>query len=437
MNNYPERIKDKLKDAISEMASAPELFVKNPGKDFTRNRKLTFENVIQLLLSMGGNTLYKELLTYFDYDADTVSSSAFIQQRDKILPFALEFLLNEFTNSHDKLKTFKGFRLFAADGTDLNIPHNPKDSETYFQSDPDVKGFNLMHLNAMYDLCNSLYVDGLIQPGKHENECRALTDLVDRSKIPEKVIVIADRGYESYNVFAHFERKGWNYIIRVKDRASNGILSALDLPDAKEFDKEICFTLTRKQTNEVKSHPEIYKFMPINSTFDYLDLHKNKFYPISFRVVRFKISEETYETIITNLGYSEFPPETLKELYQMRWGIETSFRELKYAIGLASFHSKKVEHITQEIFARLVMYNFCEMITLNVIIRQKSTKHRYQVNFTVAIQICRYFLRSRGNVQPPDVEALIQKNVLPVREGRKAPRKMRNRTSVSFLYRVA
>ena len=25
----------------------------------------------------------------------------------------------------------------------------------------------------------------------------------------------------------------------------------------------------------------------------------------------------------------------------MRWGIETSFRELKYAVGLTSFHSKK------------------------------------------------------------------------------------------------
>jgi IS4 transposase len=82
------------------------------------------------------------------------------------------------------------------------------------------------------------------------------------------------------------------------------------------------------------------------------------FYPIKLRVVRFKISDDSFETIITNLDSEKFPPNKIKELYHLRWGVETSFRELKYAIGLISFHSKKVEHITQEIFARLVMYDY-------------------------------------------------------------------------------
>mgnify|MGYP000615202485 FL=1 len=58
----------------------------------------------------------------------------------------------------------------------------------------------------------------------------------------------------------------------------------------------------------------------------------------------------------------------------MRWGIETSFRELKYAIGLCCFHSKKVEYIMQEIYARLILYNYCELITMHVIIQQKRYK---------------------------------------------------------------
>ena len=75
-------------------------------------------------------------------------------------------------------------------------------------------------------------------------------------------------------------------------------------------------------------------------------------------------------------------------------GIETSFRELKYAIGLCCFHSKKVEYIMQEIYARLILYNYCELITMHVIIQQKGTKHVYQMNYTIAIHICRYFLRN-------------------------------------------
>lgn len=437
MTNYPSFVKGKLIETISKMAKEPKSFVKNPNKDFTRNRKLSLNTVMKLMLSMGGNSVTSELMEHFDYNMDMASSSAFIQQRDKLQSSAFEYLLKEFTHSFQDLKTYEGYRLLAVDGSDLNICHNPNDVDTYFQSTPDSKGFNQLHLNAMYDLCNKLYVDVCIQPGRKENEFMALTGMTDRSNISGDVMVVADRGYESYNVFAHIEKKGWKYAIRVKDIMSNGILSALNLPDADEFDVDIDINLTKKQTNEVKSKPEIYKFVPKTSTFDYLDLRINKFYPIKFRVLRFKITNDAYETIITNLDSGKFPSKKIKELYHLRWGIETSFRELKYAIGLISFHSKKVEHITQEIYARLVMYNFCELITMHVVIQQKETKHCYQVNFTRAIQVCKHYFKCQSDISPPDVEALIRKNILPIREGRKDPRKVKAKAVVSFLYRVA
>ncbi len=435
MNEYPNTVKEALTSLIKEMSTAPALFVKDPKRDFTRKRKLPFENVVQLLLSMGGNSIYKELLEAQGYDANTATAAAFVQQRDKILPFAFEFLLHEFTQSYSDIKTYKGFRLIAVDGSDMHIATDPDNLDTYFQNSPDKHGFNLLHLNAMYDLCNRLYLDSCIQPRKCENEHKALTDMVDRSRINGNVIVIADRGYECYNNFAHIERKGWNYLIRVKDIGSSGILSGLHLPPTQEFDVTLRRILTKKSTNEVKAHPETYRFLANNATFDFLDLKSNMFYPISFRVVRFRIADDSYETVITNLSQSDFSPVELKELYRMRWGIETSFRELKYAVGLTSFHSKKVEYIAQEIYARMIMYNFSEMITLHVIIQLRDTKYAYQVNFTVAIQICRYFFRC--NVLPPNVEALIQKNTLPVRPGRKDIRKIRPKTAVSFIYRVA
>lgn len=65
---------------------------------------------------MGGNNIYKELLEYFKCDVATATSSAFIQQRGKILPSALEDLFKAFTNSFNYYKTFNGHRLLAADG---------------------------------------------------------------------------------------------------------------------------------------------------------------------------------------------------------------------------------------------------------------------------------------------------------------------------------
>ncbi|MDF2673809.1 MAG: hypothetical protein K0R09_2074 [Clostridiales bacterium] len=327
--------------------------------------------------------------------------------------------------------------MLAVDGSDLCIAHNPNDIENYFVTSKNAKRYNLLHLNAMYDLCSRVYVDSIVQTGRKENEFQALTDMVDRSDIKEKTIVIADRGYESYNIFEHIAKKGWNYVIRVKDIGSNGITSGLSLPNQETFDIEYSTLLTRRQTNEIKAHPEKYKFMPQSQKFDYLSVGDKGNYPITFRVVRFAISENAYEVIITNLTKKEFPVEKIKEIYRMRWGIETSFRELKYAIGLTNFHSKKAAYILQEIFARLTMYNFCEIITTHVVIQQKGRKYSYQVNFTMAISICLYYFRSSNAISPPNVEALIQKNILPVRNGRKDPRKVRTKSSVSFIYRVA
>ena len=87
--------------------------------------------------------------------------------------------------------------------------------------------------------------------------------------------------------------------------------------------------------------------MPTNQVFDYLPTGCSDDYPLSFRIVRFKISEASYKVVITNLDRFRFPPEKLKEIYHSRWGIETSFSELKYAIGLTIFHSKKAEYIKQ------------------------------------------------------------------------------------------
>ena len=43
-----------------------------------------------------------------------------------------------------------------------------------------------------------------------------MTQMIDRYKGEKKTIFIADRGYETYNIFAHVQEKGMYYLIRVK-----------------------------------------------------------------------------------------------------------------------------------------------------------------------------------------------------------------------------
>ncbi|MEY8676417.1 transposase [Thomasclavelia cocleata] len=60
--------------------------------------------------------------------------------------------------------------------------------------------------------------------------------------------------------------------------------------------------------------------------------------------------------------YEKFTIDDNRDLYCKRWGIENSFRELKYAIGLNALHSKKRKLIQQETYARMILYNFCQRI---------------------------------------------------------------------------
>lgn len=436
--NYSAEVKQKLLSIIQEMDSSHWLFTKNPETDFSRKKKWSFNEIMKFMLSMEGKSLKDELLEYFDFDNSTPSNSAFNQRRAQILPEAFEFLFQESTNSFKDNATYKGLRLIACDGSDLCIAHNPKDETTYFQSLPDSKGFNQLHLNAFYDLCNRRYIDAIIQPARFENENSAMCELIDRYK-GQTAIFVADRGYENYNIFAHAEHKGMYYLIRAKDITSNGITSALTtLPKTYEFDEWVNITLTKKQTNEVKANLQKYRIIMKKKPFDYLDLHVNKFYEMKMRVVRFPISQDTYECIITNLPQELISANEIKQLYAKRWGIETSFRELKYALGLTRFHAKKTEYIMQEIWSRMTLYNFCEIIATNVVVKKKDgCKHVYQLNYTRAIRICRHFLSIKEEKVPPDVEYLIGHELLPVRTGRSDPRKVKTQSVISFLYRAA
>ena len=82
---------------IRKMGEHPEQYVRQPGRDFTRPRTLTFETVISLLLTMSENSIGKILIGRFQNSEKTPSASAFVQQRQKLLPVALETLFHRLT----------------------------------------------------------------------------------------------------------------------------------------------------------------------------------------------------------------------------------------------------------------------------------------------------------------------------------------------------
>lgn len=436
MRYTPKFLRGMLHSMIRKMGEAPEKYVRRPGRDFTRPRTLTFETVISLLLTMSENSIGKVLIGRFQNSEKTPSAPAFVQQRQKLLPAAMETLFHRFTALLRPEKTFCGYRLLAVDGSSLKSASYPEDPASYRPGTPRQHGWNLWHMNALFDLENGIYTDLIVQKEHEKNECRALCQMAERFRISGKVILLADRNYESCNNLAHLEKQGWNYLIRIRDKA-RGIAYGTPLPDQPEFDIPLRLNLGRLTPRQLETRgiavPESYYRILPTMTFDFLKPDSPEFYEISFRIVRVLTDGGSMETLITNLDPERFPTSALKQLYAMRWGIETSFRGLKYAVGLIHLHAKKPELVLQEIFASFLVYNFTAAAAWSVDTAQGASRYKRHVNFSDAVFACCAFLRRSA----ADPLPLLRRKLLPFRPGRASPRPKIPGNRISACYACA
>ncbi|MBR3264834.1 MAG: IS4 family transposase [Erysipelotrichaceae bacterium] len=407
---------------------------------FTRKaRKLDFIEDMKILLSCGASSMKKELYEHFDYDVETVSLPGFIRSRSKIKEEAFKELMDRMNKAYPCDKTYKGYRLLAVDGCELLISTDRNDADTY-KGQSNTKGCNQYHINCLHDILNHRYLDNITQSLKKENETEAMRQMAERYN-GEKAIFIADRNYATYNNMEHINRSGYKFLIRVKDiHSGTSILKTFkSLPSEGEFDEDVHIIFTKRQTKFIKNNPHIYKPIMSNQTFDFLS-KDDHFYDADYRVVRIKIdgSDEEYESLITNLDRKIFPAEEIKKLYKLRWDIEVSYRHLKYTVELNALHSKRRDFIRQEIWARLVMFNI-SMIIIDYISDHKLSRNErkleYKINITMAIFFIKEYMIIRKGGDPPDLENLIAKQMLPVRSDRHYSRNVRSHGFVSFGYR--
>lgn len=426
MNDYPSNVKQKLNSIIADMSEHHWLFSNNPEHDFMRQHqgKLSFYDTIRLIIGMGKGTTNDEIMDYFDMVPDLIpSQSAFNQRRSQISLSAFEYLFSEFSSSFPATTNkFKDHCILACDGCHIVYTTNSEIIEDYNKPRLiDYKGYNHMHLNGFVDVISKAFLD----------------------------IVIADRGYESYDLLFHCELKNLNYVFRVKaPSSSKSLLSyyAAELPDdLEEFDVTMKRYFTDKATKVMKDQSDVYRYInPSKNTphfYELLDRDRRHLYFMQFRVVKIKTAENTYEYLITNLPHS-FTMDDIKECYRWRWGIEISFRYLKHANGLLYFHSKKTEFLKQEIYANLTLYNFGIFIANEAAEenkkkeRKNDNKYLYEIDISSALKTARKFFIRRDSDKPIDIIKLILKYVHAVKEKfRQFDRFLRGISAIHFGYR--
>jgi len=423
---YPSILQDQLETIIRRQ-------LKLHGLSDGNSRKATHSDIIKTLIHMEGGRLDIELRRA----GLAITPSAFIQRRHQISSTLLQDLLAEFAAQQTEVETFHGYRVCAIDGSSVNIARDPQ-APTFALNPSTPKGYNQIKVNALYDVLNQLYISCEIQPQPEQDEIGALEFLLTWYDIDGKVLLLGDRGYSSYSLFATIqERPNTDFLIRIK-QGRGAMKCVADLP-MEEFDREVGFTITTTQTKEDKEKGYIFLQTHKNPKQTYSAntragrWNRPSPYPMKLRIVRVKLSTGELETLATSLPKS-ITASQIKELYHARWEIETAYRALKYN-GLVHIHGKSGEFAHQEVYAAMIASNFCSMIVNKIGLQRWKNGKMWQIDLKRANILCREYLRTPG----ADGEQLmrdIAKRTELVRPGRQNLRNLRVQSWRGFTYRV-
>ena len=181
-------------------------------------------------------------------------------------------------------------QLIACDGSSLDIFRNPGDPGTFFESSSkSPKGYNLAYINACYSILDRHLTDLVIQPGRKRNEYSAFCQMVDAADHGSLAVYICDRGYASYNNFAHVIENGQYFLILCTDKKTEGILG-FSLKGIREMDFHADRILTRSQSKKghIRNARKITVIYAVRSPWIILRMtNLNITFPCGWSVLRY------------------------------------------------------------------------------------------------------------------------------------------------------
>ena len=109
---------------------------------------------------------------------------------------------------------------------------------------------------------------------------------------------------------------------------------------------------------------------------------------------------------------------------------------MKYTIGLMNQHQRKDDLCKQQIWASLIMQNFCSRIISSIDVPQKEeNKYEYAIDYKMAVSLCKEFFRT-PNADGEKLLKDISKYVVPVRPDRQEDRNLKAKSFSGFCYRI-
>lgn len=365
--------------------------------DFSRDPILSFGRVVMMVMRLIKRSSAVELSHFFDEAGISrpVTDEALRKARKKVKSTAFLSLFNQISQlggEYKKLKTMHGMRVIAIDGSTLRLKATSSLQKEFGESST-YPGETLARISLAVDVLNGFVVDGNIDSFHTGERAMALAHIKKGEN--ENRLYVFDRGYWSPENIAEIIDKGQKLLMRIPLNVAASIRESSQSSGVYTF-----------SWNGKEYRLRYYKFMLNRGEMEYL---------------------------VTNLPKNQAADEELKELYHLRWGIETKYNHLKNTLDLKNLSGKDALFLKQDFFATLTISNLIAFAITDAeeASPDRNLRYIYKPNATYSAAVLRqFFVRAVVEDDPEKssaifdkIQDLIIKNVIPVRPRRSFFRK--------------
>jgi hypothetical protein len=408
---------------------------------FTRKRILTFPVLVTFLMNMLTKTLQVELDRFLKVLKEqsspvTVSKQAFSQARHKLSEqtFLLldERLVDEFY-TENTYRTWNGYRLIGIDGSTAQLPDSEEIRKEFgCVSNQYGPVMPMGRISVAYDVENGLNLDAIMAPYTREERDVALQHLAGVVAFDQRTegrrghegdLFLFDMGYPALYFIARFILAGKEVVIRTSDA----------------FLKEVQEAIHAEREDQIIQIPIQTATRPLPPKLKALKPDLDPMWVISLRVLTIHLEDGIAEYLLTTLLDAEaFPYHVFQGVYAKRWGSETNYDVLKNILEIENFTGKSVLSVRQDFYATVLTSNIQGLIQWELqeeIAAENqgpSRKYPYQLNKNVSIGLLKdtlvTLLMDAGDLQSfyCEVKRQMKRNIVPIRPGRRVPRKRKN-----------
>jgi len=283
-----------------------------------------------------------------DEEIEIPQRQSFSAAREKINYAAFKELFDkscELAIEGDGARTYKGYRLFAVDGTSFAVGPLDKMKE-YFSESTSTPDRAMCRIGAIVDVLEESIVTACAKP-LNVGERAIAIEQIEELGFVANVLYLFDRGYWTPKLTADIIKNGQKFLMRLASNINNPSVA---------------------------------------------DENGNEY---ALRRYSFTLPGGNVETLLTNIPEEEMSDDELAALYAKRWGIETKYLELKELLQIDRFSGETANIVLQDIYSTLYISNLLAFIclesdeTIKVKTAGKDNKYEQKTNRAQCIAVIR------------------------------------------------